>query len=153
MGEFRRGVRLAFDWGKARIGVAACDPDGLLAFPVDTVPAANPWPRLGELVAEYQPFEIVIGLPLDLRGQRGPAAEYVLQKVGEFAQLLATPVRVVDERMSTVAASRRLGQAGKNTRKQRSLIDQAAAVEILRSAIDAEQRGVLGELIEVKGQL
>ncbi len=71
----RIGVRLALDWGKARIGVAASDPGGILAHPVETVPAGpGALPRISALVAEYEPFEVVLGLPRNLAGVEGPAA-------------------------------------------------------------------------------
>lgn len=54
---------MALDWGKARIGVAACDPDGTLAYPVETVPTATASRRLPQLLAEYEPIEVLIGLP------------------------------------------------------------------------------------------
>lgn len=151
MAELRPGVRLALDWGKARIGVAACDREGVLAYPVETVATSEAARRLPQLVAEYEPAEIVLGLPVDLRGERGLAAQHVLDQARQVAPLLAVPIRLVDERLSTVSASRRLGQAGKNSRAQRQLIDQAAAVEILNSALDAERRGQLGELLMEEG--
>ncbi|MDO4784437.1 MAG: Holliday junction resolvase RuvX [Propionibacteriaceae bacterium] len=151
MAELRPGVRLGLDWGKARIGVAACDREGLLAYPVETVPAVDAARRLPQLVAEYEPVEIVLGLPVDLKGRRGIAAEYVLAEARRVAPLLGVPIRLSDERLSTASASRRLGQAGKNSRAQRQLIDQAAAVEILNGALEAERRGQLGELLIREG--
>lgn len=146
MAELRSGVRLALDWGKARIGVAACDRDGVLAYPVETVTAADAARRLPQLVAEYEPIEIVLGLPLNLRGERSIAAEHVLAQARALAPKLGgVPIRLVDERLSTASASRRLGQTGKGSRAQRKIIDQAAAVEILQSALDAERSGRLGE--------
>lgn len=141
MAEVRKGVRLALDWGKARIGVAACDADGILAFPVETVPAGEPYARLVELVAQFAPIEVVVGYPVNLAGDHGPAARYVWEAArGLERRISPTPIRLVDERMSTVSASRRLGQAGRNTRQQRSVIDQAAAVEILNQALDEERK-------------
>lgn len=137
----RVGVRLALDWGKARIGVAASDRDGLLAFPVETV-AAGPsaLSRVTALVAEYEPIEIVLGLPRNLAGQEGPAA-IAMREVAEqlAAALPQVPLRLVDERMTTAAASRQLSGAGRSTRKQRSVIDQAAAVALLESALQQER--------------
>lgn len=139
----RRGRRLAVDVGEARIGVASCDPDGLLATPVETVPGRDvpaARRRLGQLVAEYEPIEVVVGLPRSLNGREGPAAG----RVRTFAQALArevapVPVRLVDERMSTVAAARDLRASGVSAKKGRSRIDQAAAVVILQSALEAER--------------
>lgn len=141
----RRGVRLALDWGRARIGVAACDPDGILAYPVETIRAdADPLHRLKDLVAEYRPIEIIMGLPRDLSGQHGIAAvamEGIARQVS--AQVAPIPVRLIDERLSTVSATRQLQQAGKKSRQQRAVIDQAAAVTILRHALSCEAAGRL----------
>lgn len=139
--DVRPGVRLALDWGKARIGVAACDASAILAYPVETVPAGEPYARLAELVTEYAPIEVVIGYPVNLAGQDGPAARDVWEAAKGLARRITpTPIRLVDERMSTVSASRRLGDAGRTTRQQRDVIDQAAAVEILNQALDQERR-------------
>ncbi|MHA6511785.1 Holliday junction resolvase RuvX [Tessaracoccus sp. Z1128] len=136
-------ARLGIDWGKARIGVAASNRGTTFAYPVETVPAgAGELARLGALVAEYQPGVIYVGLPLTLSGERAIAAQHVLARAAALAAVVApVPVRLVDERMSTVAASRSLGSAGRRTKQQRSVIDQAAAVEILQRAIDGEERG------------
>ncbi len=140
MSEVSGGNRLGIDWGKARIGVAACNRGTTIAYPVETVPAGpTAIGRLVELVAEYEPGIVYVGLPLTLQGERGLAAQQVLERVAELQVRIApTRIRLVDERMSTVHASRSLGTAGRNTRSQRSVIDQAAAVEILQRAIDRE---------------
>lgn len=137
----RPGVRLALDWGAARIGVAACDPAGTLAYPVETV-ANNPaaLARIRALVDEYQPIELVLGLPRTLAGTESYAAANIRAAAAKLvAALPDLPVRLVDERLSTAAASRQLGQAGRSTRKQRGVIDQAAAVGILESALAQER--------------
>lgn len=148
--EVVQGVRLALDWGKARIGVAACDPQGVLAYPVETVQASSAFKRLPELIAEYEPVQIVVGLPVDLRGERGIAAGYVEQEALKLAELTDVPIALSDERLSTVAASRRLSQAGKGSKSQRSLIDQAAAVEILQAALETLRRGRALELLNTR---
>lgn len=137
---FRRGVRLALDWGRARIGVAACDADGTLAFPVETVAAGAAARRLPELLAEYEPIEVVIGLPRTLAGTEGPAAGFVRAQTAEL--IAAFPLvswRFVDERLTTVSASRELRAAGRDTRRQRAVVDQAAAVAILKQALAVER--------------
>ncbi|MEV0964853.1 Holliday junction resolvase RuvX [Streptomyces sp. NPDC049910] len=139
----RRGRRLSIDVGDARIGVASCDPDGVLATPVETVPGRDvpaAHRRLRQLVEEYEPIEVVVGLPRSLSGGEGPAAA----KVRAFAQDLAggihpVPVRLVDERMTTVTAGQGLRASGVKSRKGRSVIDQAAAVVILQNALEAER--------------
>ena len=137
----RKGVRLALDWGRARIGVAASDPEGILAHPVETV-AAGPAAvaRIGALVAEYEPLEVVLGLPRNLAGAEGPAAVTMRAVATELgAALPGVPIRLVDERLTTVTASRQLSGAGRNTRRQRSVIDQAAAGALLEMALQHER--------------
>ena len=137
----RPGVRLALDWGTARIGVAACDPAGTLAYPVETVPAGpGAVARIRALVAEYEPVELVLGLPRTLAGTESYAAESIRAAAAELtAALPGLPLRLVDERLSTATASRQLGQAGRSTRRQRRVIDQAAAVAILEGALAQER--------------
>lgn len=142
MTEFRRGVRLALDWGKARIGVAACDAEGLLAYPVTTLATRDqPISRVSALVAEYEPLEVLVGLPIDLRGELGPAARAMLNIAQELSQaIVPVPVCLVDERLTSVEASRRLAELGKDSRARRGIIDSAAAVGILERALEAERR-------------
>nr|WP_108871981.1 Holliday junction resolvase RuvX [Tessaracoccus timonensis] len=134
--------RLGIDWGKARIGVAACGRHTTVCHPVATVRAGrDELAKLEAIVEEYEPEIIYVGYPLDLRGRLGPAAEFVAQKAAVLAQRVAPiEVRLIDERMSTVSASRSLGSVGRDTRSQRGIIDQAAAVEILQTAVDVEER-------------
>ncbi|GGV68289.1 Holliday junction resolvase RuvX [Streptomyces thermoviolaceus] len=139
----RRGRRLAIDVGDARIGVASCDPDGILATPVETVPGRDvpaAHRRLVQLVEEYEPIEVVVGLPRSLKGGEGPAAAKARAFAGDLAKAIApVPVRLVDERMTTVTASQGLRASGVNARKGRSVIDQAAAVVILQQALESER--------------
>lgn len=138
-----RGVRLALDWGKARIGVAACDPDGTLAYPVETIDARQlPLRRVAALVAEYEPVELVLGWPRNLQGSDGPAAQAMLEIWTSLSQAVAPLVVVlIDERMSSAEAARRLAAAGKNSRQRRGIIDQAAAVGILEHALETRRNG------------
>ena len=154
MPEFRRGVRLALDWGDARIGVAACDRDGVLAYPLDTVRAGpDELAQLVAIIAEHEPLEVVVGLPRSLSGADGPAARKVRDRAAALAALVAVPVRLVDERLTTVTASRRLRESGKRAKQQRSVIDAAAAVAILEQAVALERsRGQApGELVSAPG--
>lgn len=138
-GVLRRGRRLAVDVGDARIGVASCDPDGILATPVETVPGRDvpaAHRRLAALVEEYEPIEVVVGLPRSLKGGEGPAAVKVRGFAQELARAIApVPVRLVDERMSTVTAAQGMRASGVRSKKGRAVIDQAAAVVILQSAL------------------
>ena len=139
----RRGRRIAVDVGDARIGVASCDPDGVLATPVETVPgrdAPAARRRIAAIVAEYEPIEVVVGLPRSLSGREGPAAAKARTFAGDVAKIIApVPVRLVDERMTTVTAAQGLRASGVSARKGRSVVDQAAAVVILQSALEAER--------------
>jgi len=148
----RPGVRLALDWGKARIGVAASDPDAVLAFPVETVPAGpSALARIAALVEEYSPVEVLLGLPRNLAGAEGPAAQAMRVVAADLAVALpGCPIRLVDERMTTVTASRQLSGAGRNTRRQRQVIDQAAAVALLEAALHSERLAgrPAGELLQ-----
>ncbi|WP_336659529.1 Holliday junction resolvase RuvX [Leucobacter sp. USHLN153] len=142
----RTGVRLGIDVGKARIGVARCDLHGMIATPVETVPRAASGSadtaRIAEIARELEAMEAVVGLPLNLRGERTPSTEDAVAFAERLAAHLAADgvaVRLVDERLSTVSAQGQLRQAGKKTKQSRSVIDQAAAVVILQHALDIER--------------
>ena len=137
----RFGARIGLDPGDARIGVAECDPSGMLATPVETVRRGKgDLSRIAAIVAERSAIEVVVGLPRSLSGGLGPAA----LKVREFALALAeavqpVPVRLCDERLSTVTAEAVLRGQGKKGQKRRAVVDQAAAVVILQNALDTER--------------
>ncbi|CUR61846.1 putative Holliday junction resolvase [metagenome] len=149
----RFGVRLGVDPGDARIGVASSDPTGFLATPVETVRRGKgDLRRLGQLVEELEAVEVVVGLPRSLSGAEGPAAV----KVREFAARLArrvapVPVRLCDERLTTVSAESILRDQGRRGAKRRAVVDQAAAVLILQTALDTERSSgqAPGEIVEV----
>jgi putative Holliday junction resolvase len=151
----RFGVRLGVDPGDARIGVASSDPSGFLATPVETVRRGKgDVRRLAQLVEELEAVEVVVGLPRSLSGTEGPAAA----KVREFAAGLArrvapVPVRLCDERLTTVSAESILREQGRRGARRRAVVDQAAAVLILQTALDTERlRGQApGEIVEVDG--
>ncbi len=135
------GVRLALDPGDARIGVASSDPSGVLATPVETVQRGpGDLDRLAALVDERHATVVYVGLPRSLSGGEGPAAT----RVRAFAATLAVrvspvPVRLYDERLSTVTAEAVLRQQGRKGRKRRAVVDQAAAVVILQAVLEAER--------------
>ena len=137
---FRRGVRVGIDWGDARIGVARCDPDGILASPYATVAAG---PRevadLLAVLAELEPVEVVVGLPTTLAGTEGIAAQKVRERATRLATATDVPVRMVDERLTTVEVSRRMREGGRRAKEQRSVIDAAAAAAILEHALGVER--------------
>lgn len=138
-------MRLGVDVGTVRVGVAACDPDGIMAFPVATVARdAAAVVTIAALAAERAAVEIFVGLPLHLSGAEGPSAVDARLFAAQVEERTGIPVRLVDERMSTVSASRNMREAGRSAKSQRSSIDQAAAVVILDTALDAARRGNLG---------
>ncbi len=140
--------------GSVRIGVACSDPDAILATPVETVRrdrTGKHMRRLAALVAEYEAVEVVVGLPRTLADRTGPSALDAIEVADALAEVLArrvppTPVRLADERLTTVAAQRSLRAAGVRAKEQRAVIDQAAAVAILQSWLDQRRAAVAGEL-------
>lgn len=131
-----------------RIGVAVSDPDGILATPVETVRrdrSGRHLRRLAELVAELQAVEVVVGLPRTLADRTGPSAQDAIALAESLGRRIApTPVRLADERLTTVSAQRSLRAAGMRAKQQRSVIDQAAAVAILQSWLDQRRRAGRG---------
>lgn len=131
-----KGRVLALDLGEVRIGVAISDPDRTVALPAGTLKAAggvDDLKAVARMVAETGAVEVVVGHPLSLSGERGPAAH----KAEEFAEglrlMLKVPVQLQDERLSTVEAERGLREAGTRGRRQREVVDQAAASLVLES--------------------
>jgi putative Holliday junction resolvase len=129
------------DPGDARIGVARSDPSGFLATPVETVQRGKgDLARLVAILAEEEAVEVVVGLPRSLSGAEGPAAAKAREFATALARLIApVPVRLWDERLTTVTAESMLRQRGKKGAKRRAVVDQAAAVVILQHALDAER--------------
>ena len=151
----RSGTRLGLDPGDARIGVARCDPTGFLATPLETVRRGRgDVRRIAQLVRELEAVEVIVGLPRSLSGGEGPAA----QKVRRFAAVVArqvdpVPVRLCDERLTTISAEAILREQGKRGADRRAVVDMAAAVVILQHALDTERNtgGAPGEIVEVAG--
>jgi putative pre-16S rRNA nuclease len=137
----RPGVRVGLDIGGARIGIAASDPAGILATPVETVRRGpGDLDRIASLVARLEAIEIVVGLPRSLSGGEGPAAGRTRQVAADLAQRVpGVPLRFVDERFTTVTAERVLREQGRKGSKRRAVVDQAAAVVILQHALDLER--------------
>jgi putative Holliday junction resolvase len=150
MNALPRGRRLGVDVGKVRVGVAISDPDGILATPLVTVSrdpgtAADSVPadiaELVRLVGEHEVVQIVVGLPVRLNGAEGTAAIDIRAYSERLARAVGqVPIVFADERMSTVVATRRLAERGVRGKRQRAVVDQAAAVEILQSWLDAQRR-------------
>ena len=129
-----------------RVGVALSDPGGVLATPLVTLDhdagAGTDLDRLVALVDEHEVVEVVVGLPRTLAGRDGPAAQAAQAYAAALTERLASrsvPVVLSDERLTTVAATRTLSDRGIKGRKQRRVIDQAAAVGILQGYLDAHR--------------
>ncbi len=148
----RPGVRLGIDPGDARIGVARSDPSGFLATPVETVRRGKgDLARIARILEEEGAVEVVVGLPRSLSGGEGPAAVKVRDFAGRLARRIApVPVRLCDERLTTVSAEAMLRDRGRKGGQRRAVVDQAAAVLILQHALDTERAsGVApGEIVE-----
>jgi putative Holliday junction resolvase len=133
-------VRLGIDVGKARVGVARSDPDGLLATPVETVTRGDQTvARIVELCLEYSASEILVGLPLNMRGEDTASTVDARTFASVLAEASEVPIRLVDERLSTVSAHAALRDAGRTQRSSRSIVDQVAAVVLLQQALDVEK--------------
>ena len=143
------------DVGDVRVGLSACDPAGLIATPLETVRRGD-----GDLsailahVEEEQAVEVVVGLPRSLSGGEGPAAAKAREFAAELAAVAPVPVRLCDERLSTVTAEAQLRAGGRkgtrHAKRRRAVVDQAAAVVILQNALDTERSTGLppGELVD-----
>lgn len=145
------GRRLAVDVGAVRVGVALSDPAPVLATPLETLrrdeTGATDLARLAALVAEHEVVEVVVGLPTTLAGRHGSAAEAACAYADALAPLVApVPVRLGDERLTTVAASRMLADRGVRGKRKRAVVDQAAAVEILQAWLDARANSIREDL-------
>lgn len=137
----QRGRRIAFDYGDARIGVAASDQDSILVSPITTLPSSSRslLKEIVEILEEINPIAIYVGKPTNLNGVDSTATSKVLNFVEDLKEITEIPIILVDERMSTVSASRTLREAGLDSRKSKTIIDMAAAVGILEFAITIEK--------------
>lgn len=146
------GRRIGIDVGTVRMGVAASNREATLAFPVETVQRETGFKdrdqadidRLLELIAEYEAAEVVVGLPRDLHAHGSKSVKHAKEIAFRIRRRLRnsgddTPVVFADERLTTVAASQALRASGVSEKAGRSVIDQAAAVEILQSWLDSRQ--------------
>lgn len=137
----KRGVRLGVDVGTARVGIARSDPAGILAFPVESAPRADALLRVVALASEYEVMEVVVGKPISLSGAHTASTADAEAFADELDKTLDCPVRLVDERLTTVQASAVLRDRGHSAKNQRGVIDQASAVIILQHSLDSEAGG------------
>ena len=141
---------MAVDWGEVRIGVAACDRDAVLAYPLGTVRTGDAEvAELAALAAEHQVMELIVGLPRSLSGREGPAARKVRERAARLAAATPVPVRLLDERFSTVTGEaaadidRRRGRRrhlGRGTRLRKSQAAATGGVSIGRARLTGGPR-------------
>ena len=138
----RIGRRIAFDYGDVRIGVAICDPDGILATPLTTLQSKDPSlkKQIAELIDEYEPVKIYVGQPKLLSGEDGSAVAKALVFTEMLTSNFDIQVAMVDERLSTVSAAKQLRESGVNAKDARSVIDAAAAVAILEQGLANDRK-------------
>jgi putative holliday junction resolvase len=138
------GRVLGVDLGSRRIGVAVTDSDQRVATGVTALvrsgARATDHQALAALVADYQAVGVVVGLPISLSGQNGPAARAVLEEVAEIRAALAVEVVTADERLTTRAAAGALRAGGHRQRDQRGVIDQSAAAVLLQTWVERRSR-------------
>ena len=135
------GRRLGIDYGQARVGVAICDVDGMVATPLATLKnSPKLFAEISKLIEEYQPSGIYLGKPLHLSGVEGATVELVAAFAQRLSESFDIPITYVDERLTSGHAEKLLKVAGKNSRESKGLIDQLAAVAILELGIQIEKR-------------
>jgi putative Holliday junction resolvase len=135
-----KGVRLACDVGTVRIGIARSDFHGILATPLEAIPAGeSSVAQVKNLIDEYEAIEVIVGLPLMMNGMEGTAADMARQWVAGLESMVTTPIRFVDERLTTVQAQRGLHAAGRTVKNSRDSIDSASAVVLLQSVLDSNK--------------
>ncbi len=133
----KRGRRLAFDYGDVRIGVAISDPDAILASPLVVLKSSDRelLKKISDLIAEYEPVRIFVGLPVNMSGSESESSEKARRFAKEVEKIAKIPIVLVDERLSTVNAQSKAKVSGKSLRETKELIDALAAVEILESGM------------------
>ncbi len=139
----RTGRRLAVDVGKVRIGIAICDREAILSSPLDAVArlsnASETVASIADLVDTHGVIEVYVGDPVSLSGKETDSTNDARLFASELSKALSVPVRMIDERLTTVSASAKLRASGINAKDSKSIIDSASAVEILESALSYEK--------------
>ena len=131
---------LALDWGTVRIGAAISDPDGILAFPLDKhVDASNAEEDIKNLVTEYRVEKIIIGLPKTLSGETGVSAVKSQEFMEKLKENIFCDFEMVDERLTSAEAEKKLTLQGINGEKQRSILDNIAAQIMLQQYLDTHK--------------
>jgi putative Holliday junction resolvase len=135
-----RGRRIAFDYGDVRIGVAVCDPDAILCSPLPALRSQDKglMELIKDLIDEYAPVRFYVGLPVLMSGNQGESAEKAKTFANSLNHNFEIEVHLIDERLSTVSAQRKLKEAGLSSRESKELIDSMAAVAILEQGLLSE---------------
>ncbi len=144
------GVWIAVDPGEVRVGIAASDPEAALAVPVETVERGRrDLERICSIAVERKAVGIYVGLPRSLSGAEGSAAARARQFARDLARRSPAPVRMLDERLTTVTATRELHASGRSSRQSRPMVDQVAATVLLQAALDqmSSTGSPVGELV------
>jgi len=138
---------LALDHGTVRIGLAISDELGMLAHPLDAL-QTEPYPTLLDalkrLIQDREVALILVGLPRNMDGSRGPAVQKVEAFVHLLRETIPIPVRTWDERLTTLQAHRMLAETGKREKERRGKVDSSAAAILLQSYLDAQASGAVG---------
>jgi putative Holliday junction resolvase len=135
-----RGRRIAFDYGDVRTGVAISDPDAILASPLCTLATQSKgfFSDIEALLTDHQPIRIFIGKPINMSGTSGPSAEKVMKFAEGLSLITSLPIQLIDERLSTVSAQKKLKEAGLTLAQSKDFIDAMAAVAILEQGLNSE---------------
>ena len=132
---------LALDWGTVRIGVAISDPDGKIAFPLDqSIENKNAILEIKKVIEEKEVGKILIGLPKSLSGGTNKSTESVEQFLSKLQEHIICPIEYIDERLSTVGASKILTEQGVSQKEQRGLIDNLTAQQMLQQYLDVKNK-------------
>ncbi len=137
----KRGIRLGIDPGRARIGLALSDRDGLMAMPLETVPVdTHEIERIVAVIADHDVSTVFVGLPLNLSGRWTASTRHAYSLARSLTERVEVEVRLIDERLTTTTAQAALRASGRSQRAGRSVIDQIAAVTLLQQALDTERQ-------------
>ncbi|MFH1372724.1 MAG: Holliday junction resolvase RuvX [bacterium] len=135
---------LGIDYGERRIGLAKSDPTGLIASALTTLEVTgdrDAVSKIGGVIEEYQPNGLVIGYPLSMSGEKSRKCEQVDRFVERLGRIFTGPIHKVDERLSSVEATRTIHAHGQKTGKDKKRIDRLAAVLILQRFLDSLPSG------------
>jgi putative holliday junction resolvase len=150
-----RGSRLAIDVGTVRIGLAVSDPDSILSTPLPALIRSKllteTLQEILSLISDNGVIEVYVGDPLSLSGEETASTQDARQFANQLAELTSVPVRLVDERLTTVTASSKLRLNGLNAKAAKDLIDSASAVEILEQALNVSKKSGKPAGLRVRG--